>query len=269
MANRELGQGAMALTVLIHKFSPRALLVEDMNSELTYQLPNDRRNTQLFQDLFIALDDNIKTLGFSSYGISDTTLEEVFLKVTETNELDSAETLDRLTDRGMVASPVNRRSFRRKHLLNLLGEKEGHSQEDGVESSSEADGSVSGVMDGRKYNRAVRLHKLVYEALIRLAWKRFLSWLQANHTDDVIDMDETLKTISNLCKDVSQVSLKQVLQNVSSDVPTSCICLKSTLNSCELENGSVLTFWLSYLGIVEILLGVLQASREGHWVLHI
>ena len=39
---------------------------------------------------------------------------------------------------GMVASPVNRRSFRRKHLLNLLGEKEGHSQEDGVESSSDA-----------------------------------------------------------------------------------------------------------------------------------
>ena len=79
MANRELGQGAMALTVLIHKFLPRAVLVEDMNSELTYQLPDDRHNTQLFQDLFIALDDNIKTLGFSSYGISDTTLEEVGL----------------------------------------------------------------------------------------------------------------------------------------------------------------------------------------------
>ena len=81
------------------------------------------------------------------------------------------------------------------------------------------DGSVSGVMDGRKYNRAVKLHKLVYEALIRLAWKGFLSWLQANHTDDVIDINETLKTISNLCKDVSQASMKQVLQNISCDVP--------------------------------------------------
>ena len=32
-----------------------------------------------------------------------------------------------------------------------------------IESGVIADGSLSGVMDGRKYNRAVRLHKLVYE----------------------------------------------------------------------------------------------------------
>ena len=78
-----------------------------------------------------------------------------------------------------------------------------------------ADGSISGVMDGRKYNRTVRLHKLGYEALIRMVWKGFLSWLQASHTDDVVHMDETLNTISKLCKDVSQVSSKQVLQNMS------------------------------------------------------
>ena len=44
-----------------------------------------------------------------------------------------------------------------------------------IESCVTADGSISGVMDGHKYNRAVRIHKLVYEALIRLAWKGFLS----------------------------------------------------------------------------------------------
>ena len=36
-----------------------------------------------------------------------------------------------------------------------------------VESQVIAEGSVSGVMEGRKYNHAVRLHKLVYEALMR------------------------------------------------------------------------------------------------------
>ena len=61
-------------------------------------------------------------------------------------------------------------------------------------------------MDGRKYNQAVRLHKLVHEALIRLAWIGFLSWLQASHTDDVVHVDDTLKTTSNLSKDVSQAS---------------------------------------------------------------
>ena len=32
-------------------------------------------------------------------------------------------------------------------------------------------------------------NKLVYEALIRLVWKGFLSWLQANHTEVVVHMD--------------------------------------------------------------------------------
>ena len=77
MVNGDVYKRETALTALIHTFVPAAVLVEDTNSELTYQLPDDRRHTQLFQDLFISLDDNIKSLGFSSYGISDTTLEEV------------------------------------------------------------------------------------------------------------------------------------------------------------------------------------------------
>ena len=131
-----------------------------------------------------------------------------------------------------------------------------------IESGVIADGSISEVMDGRKYNRAVRLHKLVYEALIRLVWKGFLSWWQANHTDDVIHMDETLNTINNLCKDVSQASLKQVFQNM--------LCAREVyLEFLRVGNGSLSTFWLSYLDMVEILLGLLRASREGHWILHL
>ena len=44
-----------------------------------------------------------------------------------------------------------------------------------IESDVIADGSISGVMDGRKYSRTVRLLKLVNETLIRLTWKGFLS----------------------------------------------------------------------------------------------
>ena len=52
-----------------------------------------------------------------------------------------------------------------------------------IESGVIAEGSVSGVMEGRKYNRAIRLHKLIYESLMRLAWKGFLSWLQSTQLD--------------------------------------------------------------------------------------
>ena len=48
----------------------------------------------------------------------------------------------------------------------------------GIESGVIAEGSLSGVLDGRRYNRSVRFHKLMYEALQRLAWKGFQSWVE-------------------------------------------------------------------------------------------
>ena len=46
-----------------------------------------------------------------------------------------------------------------------------------VESGVIAEGSITAVMEGRKYNHAVRLHKIVYEAMMRLALKGFLPWI--------------------------------------------------------------------------------------------
>ena len=50
-----------------------------------------------------------------------------------------------------------------------------------IESGVIAEGSVAGVLEGRRYNRAVRLHKLVYEALMRLVWQGFRPWIENNH----------------------------------------------------------------------------------------
>ena len=41
-----------------------------------------------------------------------------------------------------------------------------------IESGLVAEGSVNGVIDGKQYNRAIRVHKCIYEALMRLAWGR-------------------------------------------------------------------------------------------------
>ena len=42
-----------------------------------------------------------------------------------------------------------------------------------IESVVITEGSVSGVLEGRKHNRAVSFHKLMYEALRRAAWSGF------------------------------------------------------------------------------------------------
>ncbi|KAI8496433.1 hypothetical protein Bbelb_257320 [Branchiostoma belcheri] len=49
------------------------------------------------------------------------------------------------------------------------------------ESGIIAEGSVPGVMGGRKYNRAIQFHKLMFEALNRLVWTGFLSWTEEHH----------------------------------------------------------------------------------------
>ena len=50
-----------------------------------------------------------------------------------------------------------------------------------IESGIIAEGSVSGVLEGRMYSRAARVHKIIYEALLRLAWKGFITCLEAHH----------------------------------------------------------------------------------------
>jgi len=136
-----------------------------------------------------------------------------------------------------------------------------------VESGVIAEGSIAGVMEGRKYNRGVRLHKLVYEALMRLAWKGFLPWLEENHIADLRHLEETLTSISNFCDNICQMSFKEVLEN------TSCVrtmeLFQVYLNYLRDGNGDLSAFWMSYVDMVEIMLALLRASREGDWMLHL
>lgn len=52
-------------------------MVEDLGHEITYVLPYESAKDGAFVELFHDLDDRLADLGISSYGVSDTTLEEV------------------------------------------------------------------------------------------------------------------------------------------------------------------------------------------------
>lgn len=51
--------------------------MEDIGHELTYVLPYKAAKEGAFVELFHEIDDRLSDLGISSYGISETTLEEV------------------------------------------------------------------------------------------------------------------------------------------------------------------------------------------------
>uniref|UniRef100_A0A8V0X811 ATP binding cassette subfamily A member 13 n=1 Tax=Gallus gallus TaxID=9031 RepID=A0A8V0X811_CHICK len=66
------------VTSLVQTHIPEAFLKENSGTEITYVIP-ERADKTSFKGLFQALDQNLHRLHVTGYGISDTTLEEVFL----------------------------------------------------------------------------------------------------------------------------------------------------------------------------------------------
>uniref|UniRef100_A0A452IGE2 P-type phospholipid transporter n=1 Tax=Gopherus agassizii TaxID=38772 RepID=A0A452IGE2_9SAUR len=77
------------LSSLIQKLVPGSRLVEDIGHEVLYVLPYGGAKDGAFGELFRELDSRLGELGVSGYGISDTTLEEIFLKVAEDTGVDA------------------------------------------------------------------------------------------------------------------------------------------------------------------------------------
>jgi len=84
-----------------------------------------------------------------------------------------------------------------------------------VESGVIAEGSINKVLDGKQYNRGVRLHKLTYEALMRLAWASFTEWLQTNHERDLQHLNEVIRLVADLQDDTRGATWESTLNNKS------------------------------------------------------
>lgn len=134
-----------------------------------------------------------------------------------------------------------------------------------IESGVVSEGSVKGVLEGKMYNRAVRVHKLVYEALMRLIWEQFMSQLDEDE-HVYLRVQNTLSQLTN--KDLNQNVIGNLL--VTQDFKDLKIMWSQFLNHLRKSNGDLSAFWMSYVDMVEdIILGLLRASREGNWELHL
>ncbi|XP_039902431.1 LOW QUALITY PROTEIN: ATP-binding cassette sub-family A member 2 [Simochromis diagramma] len=74
------------VTQFIRQFVASCLLVSDSNTELSYVLPSEAVKKGCFERLFQALEKSLDSLALTSFGVMDTTLEEVFLKVSEEDQ---------------------------------------------------------------------------------------------------------------------------------------------------------------------------------------
>ncbi|RLV92200.1 hypothetical protein DV515_00013870, partial [Chloebia gouldiae] len=81
-----------AVTSLIQSYLPEAYLKEDIGGELVYVLPPFKSTVSgAYQALLRALDTSLNDLHLGCYGISNTTVEEVFLNLTKELVKDQAE----------------------------------------------------------------------------------------------------------------------------------------------------------------------------------
>uniref|UniRef100_A0AAQ6AI84 P-type phospholipid transporter n=1 Tax=Amphiprion ocellaris TaxID=80972 RepID=A0AAQ6AI84_AMPOC len=154
---------------VIFKHVPEARLVEDLGHELTYILPYQSAKDGAFVELFHELDDRLTDLAISSYGISDTTLEEIFLKVAEDSGVDSVELSD-----GVVPTRTRRRHAFGDHqscLKPFTEDDFDFNDSEGDPESRETDW-LSGT-DG-KGSYQVKGWSLKRQQFVALLWKRFL-----------------------------------------------------------------------------------------------
>ncbi|XP_045022766.1 phospholipid-transporting ATPase ABCA7 isoform X7 [Bubalus bubalis] len=81
--------GAAQLWAIVQRHVPGARLVKDLPHELVLALPYKGALDGSFAELFHDLDQQLGELGLAGYGISDTSLEEIFLKVVEDCAMDA------------------------------------------------------------------------------------------------------------------------------------------------------------------------------------
>ncbi|XP_035662311.1 uncharacterized protein LOC118406391 [Branchiostoma floridae] len=135
-----------------------------------------------------------------------------------------------------------------------------------IESGVIAEGSVSGVLTGHKYNRAIRFHKLMFEALNRIAWMGFQSWAE-EHEGIKPPVGEFFKEVKSLCQSPCEEEFKRIMTSTTFDEVSQLFNLY--LHHLRHANGKLSTFWTSYVDMVQLLLGLKRGSREGDWNLHL
>ncbi|KAM8886615.1 ATP-binding cassette sub-family A member 2 [Spinachia spinachia] len=118
------------VTQFIRQFVVSCLLVSDSNTELSYVLPSEAVKKGCFERLFQALEQSLDSLALTSFGVMDTTLEEVFLKVSDEDQ--SMEN----SDADMKGSPGGSSVGKSSVGSGGLGAPQGESEKPEVELSS-------------------------------------------------------------------------------------------------------------------------------------
>ena len=116
-----------------------------------------------------------------------------------------------------------------------------------IESGIYASGSIAKVMSGKHYNRAMRVRKIMLEALEQKLMKKY------EDMGNILLKSEAKDVMECLAKDPSEQTLKEVLQDEDSQEMTSMYdAFKDQV--IRGEHGKTPQFWIGYMDKVILIL---------------
>ncbi|XP_009288758.1 PREDICTED: retinal-specific ATP-binding cassette transporter [Aptenodytes forsteri] len=157
---QELDGDLNELAEVIHHHIPEAKLIESIGQELIYLLPNKHFKQRSYASLFRELEETLDDLGLSSFGVSDTPLEEVFLKVTAEADLGMQKAGD---------TQENGSTLGKTSTENKLAEQTALKTND----TSRMPVGIAGDQDEGKGSRQYKGFQLVHQQIKALLIKRF------------------------------------------------------------------------------------------------
>jgi len=141
-----------------------------------------------------------------------------------------------------------------------------------IESGAYGPNSVTSLMKGKSYNRGVRAHKLMMEALFRLRWQAFVRWLNKTTQESLrssLDEQHVIKRMETF-----QMAINNK-ENVSQNLESMVTELKPLMEQFEAfrqeqkSKSKMFAFWDEYICMVIILLQFIKAERSADWSLHL
>uniref|UniRef100_A0A672SH63 P-type phospholipid transporter n=1 Tax=Sinocyclocheilus grahami TaxID=75366 RepID=A0A672SH63_SINGR len=157
----------VSITTLIHHHVPEAKLIEMIGQEMTYLLPNKGFKYRAYASLFRELEETLGDMGLSSFGISDTSLEEIFLKVTADGEAANSSVTPGQTSNQNIMLLTSYAFFFFLHLIRLHPNLVWFTDANGVGSPLESENSAG------RASRQVKGLSLVLKQFHALLVKRF------------------------------------------------------------------------------------------------
>lgn len=124
-----------------------------------------------------------------------------------------------------------------------------------VEAGVVAEGSVSGVLSGHNYNRAIRAHKILYEALARLQLQCFLETLDELSTEAYHNVSESIQ-VSQM-RDFHSLQMDEINKKYTDFVRDRSL------------QSPMFAFWSIYIDAIKTLLMFVRATRESNWNAHV